>query len=70
MTDSDIALFIQMNEPTFDYGGKQYSVCSPDGMYSTWDSDGNTFDFSDIGSLLDRWVVGGRPFRDVVQTIM
>lgn len=63
--------FLMMNEPAFEWAGKQYSVCCPaDGIFATWDSDGNTLDFSDIKSLLDYWIVGGKPFRDVVRSIM
>lgn len=60
-----------INEPAFDVGDKQYSVCCPDGSgYYTWDSDGNTFDFTDLDSLLDNWIIDGKPFREIVQSIM
>ena len=71
MNDDDIALFLMINEPAFEVGDKQYSVCCPrTNLYATWDSDGNTFDFTDITSLLDEWVVDGKPFREIVQSIM
>lgn len=71
MNDKDIALFLMINEPHFDIGKKQYSVCCPSGgQFSTWDSDGNTFDFPDVSSLLDNWLVDGKPFREIVESIM
>lgn len=70
MDEKDIALFLMVNEPAFAFGGKQYSVCCPDGTYATWDSDGNTFDFPDVRSLLDGWMINGKPFRDIVESIM
>lgn len=59
-----------MNEPAFTIGGKQYSVCCPDGTFSTWDSDGNTFDFPDVHALLDGWTINGKPFREVAKSIL
>lgn len=71
MNESDIALFLAMNEPAFEAGGKQYSVCCPaDDLFSTWDSEGNVFDFHGITSLLNDWIVNGKPFREIVSTIM
>lgn len=70
MDDDKIALFLMMNEPAFDMGGKQYSVCCPGDTFATWDSDGNEFDFSDIQDLLDHWIVDGKPFRDVIGIIL
>lgn len=70
MNDQDIALFIKINEPSFVLDGKEYSVCCPDGGFATWDSDGNTFDFPDIRSLLDEWIVGGKPFREVKDSVL
>lgn len=64
MNDKDIALFLMINEPVFDIGEKQYSVCCPRGtLFCTWDSEGNTFDFSSVEDLLDHWIVEGKPFR-------
>ena len=59
-----------MNEPVFEIGGKQYSVCAPSNGFSTWDSDGNMFDFTTVHELLERWIVDGKPFREIVATIM
>lgn len=70
MDDNRIALYLMMNEPAFDMGGKQYSVCCPDETFSTWDSDGNELDFKNIHDLLDNWIVAGQPFRNVVENIM
>lgn len=66
----DIELFLMINEPVFNIGEKQYSVCCPGDGFSTWDSDGNTYDFPDIESLLDQWIVSGKPFRDIVESII
>ena len=66
-----IELFLIMNEPTFTISGKQYSVCCPEtGSFSTWDSDENIRDFDGLESLLDDWIVDGKPFREVVSTLM
>ena len=71
MSNDDIILFLLLNEPAFEIDGKQYSVCCPeDDLFSTWDSDGNTHDYNSIDNLLDNWIVGGKPFRDVVPAIM
>lgn len=71
MSDKDIGVHLMINEPTFVLGGKQYSVCCPvPNEFSTWDSDGNTLDFQNVTSLLDSWIVNGKPFRDVVKEII
>lgn len=70
MSESDIELFLKINEPVFEIGGKQYSVCCPGEYFATWDEDEKTFDYPDIQTLLDKWIVGGRPFREVVEQIM
>ena len=70
MSESDIELFLKINEPVFEIEGRQYSVCCPGEYFATWDEDGNTFDYPDIQTLLDNWIVGGRPFREVVEQIM
>ena len=71
MNNDDIALFLMMNEPAFDAAGKQYSVCCPgDDIFATWDSDGNKLEFYGIDDLLDNWIVAGKPFRDVVSSII
>ena len=71
MKENDIALFLMINEPAFTIGNKQYSVCCPEGdEFCTWDSDGNTFDFLGITSLLDDWVIDGKPFRNIVESVM
>ena len=70
MEEKDLALFLMTNEPMFRFGGKEYSVCCPDGTFSTWDSDGNTFDFPDVHTLLEEWMIEGKPFRDRVEAMM
>ena len=71
MTENDIALFLMINEAAFELDGKQYSVCNPAmDLFSTWDSDGNTFDFHGVTELLDGWIINGKPFREIVSTIM
>ncbi len=71
MNESDIALFLAINEPTFEFDEKQYSVCNPSNeLFSTWDSDGNTFDFHGVTALLDNWIINGKPFREIVEKIM
>ena len=70
MSDRDIETFLMMNEPAFDVGDRQYSVCCVNGIFGTWDSDGNIFDFASISDLLDNWIVDGKPFRNIISTIM
>ncbi|MBS7225379.1 MAG: hypothetical protein KH050_08575 [Clostridiaceae bacterium] len=70
MNDVDIEVYLMTNEPAFDIGNKQYSVCCVDGIFFTSDSDGKEFDFPNIAALLDGWIVDGKPFRDIVMTIM
>lgn len=71
MNNDNIVLFLMTNEPAFEFGGKQYSVCCPGGdVFSTWDSDGNTHDFHGVDDLLDNWNIGGKPFGNIVETIM
>lgn len=71
MNDVDIATYIMISEPVFEIGDKQYSVCCPkSGLFCTWDSDGNTFDFRGIAELLNHWMIDGRPFREIVNSIM
>ena len=70
MSDKDIATYLMVSEPAFYVGEKQYSICYADGIFGTWDSDGNTFNFYSISDLLDHWIIEGRPFRAIVETIM
>lgn len=71
LTRNDIELFILTNEPTFTVGGKEYSVCCPEtGSFSTWDSDGNRNDFVGLDSLLDKWIIDEKPFREIVPSLM
>ena len=63
MDEQELALFLMINEPTFHFRGKAYGVCCPDGTFATWDSDGNTFDYPDVHTLLDGWMIAGKPFR-------
>lgn len=68
---NEIELFLTMNEPAFEIGDVQYSVCcSTDGQFFTWDSTGKKLNFHGIDNLLDSWIVGGRKFGEVVDTIM
>ena len=70
MKEYDIEMFLDLNEPSFDFNGKQYSVCHVNGVYGTWDSDGNTFDFHSLSDLLENWIFDGKPFRQVVEMVM
>lgn len=70
MNERDIEVFLMLNEPSFDIGAVQYSVSCPGNGYATWDSVGNTFDYPDLSTLLDKWMVGGRPFRDRIEELM
>ena len=68
---NDVELFILTNEPVFVIEGKEYSVCCPEtGSFSTWDSDGNTQDYASLDALLDKWIIGGKPFREIIPTLM
>ena len=69
MNKYDLMQYILLNEPVFDYNGKQYSVCHTNGVFGTWDSDGNQLDFYDIDSLLSNWMIGKKPFKDVVDAV-
>lgn len=71
MNEFDIATYLMISEPAFEIGDKQYSVCCPGGdLFCTWDSDGNTFDFQGVADLLDHWIIEGKPFREIVASIM
>ena len=70
MQDDDIAVYLMLNEPAFDAGGRRYSVCYVNGTFCTLDPDGSSSDFPDIASLLDNWIVDGRPFRQTVHSLL
>lgn len=71
MDSNDIKMFLIINEPAFDVGDIQYSVCVPEkDLYCTWDSTGETHDFHGLEELLDRWMIQGKPFREIVEDIM
>lgn len=71
MEKRQIELFLMINEPAFTIGDIQYSVCCPeDQLFCTWDSEENTFDFSSLDDLLDHWIVDGKPFREVIDSVM
>lgn len=60
------------NEPDFSYNGQNYSVCCPDGKYyvTASDSPGDIdLVFDSLDDLLDRWIIQGRPFREIVPNI-
>ena len=70
MNEKDIALFLMLNEPSFEVGAVQYSVSCHGKGYAKWDYAGNTFDYPDLQALLEKWVVGGKPFRDRIEELM
>lgn len=73
MTISEIEEFILFNEPSFNYGGEEYSICCPDGRYYVTASDSpadTDLAFNSIDELLDGWIIQGKPFRDIVETIV
>lgn len=62
---AELELFLLINEPVFDVGEVQYSVCSPrKGLFCTWDSAGGEHDFDGFEALLDGWIIAGKPFRE------
>lgn len=70
MNRADIATYLMINEPAFDIGGKQYAVCCINHVFGTWDSDGNTFNFDSVDDLLEKWMIDGKPFQEILPTIM
>lgn len=60
------------NEPSFGYNGKEYSICHPDAMFyarcDDWPAD-QDLAFQDVDDLLERWVIEGRPLKDILPEI-
>lgn len=69
MNEEHIELYLMINEPTFEFNGKEYSVWCPGDGFATSDSDGNEQEFADIHDLLENWKLCGLPFKFVVQTL-
>ena len=61
MDRKKVEQWLLVNEPAFQYGGKQYSVCSVDGEEE---------DFSGVDNLLDNWMVGGKRFKDILDEVI
>lgn len=60
------------NEPDFRYNGQDYSICHPDGRYyvTASDSPGDVdLTFDTLDSLLDGWVIQGKPLREILPNI-
>lgn len=70
MDNKSIEILLRVNEPSFQIGDIQYSVCYPGKGFCTHDSTGKNFEYPDLESLLNNWIVGGKPFKDIVQSTM
>lgn len=72
MTVKEFKEIMVCNEPVFEYNGKIYSICSPDGRYYARVEDEPAdvdHAFDSVEELLDNWLVDGRPFREIVSDI-
>lgn len=72
MTVEKFRDIIRYNEPYFLFQGKTYSICHPDTMFyarcDDWPVD-QDIAFQDVDDLLERWVIEGRPLKDILPEI-
>ncbi|WP_042435931.1 hypothetical protein [Faecalispora jeddahensis] len=72
MTADAFKKMMACNEPDFSYNGQDYSICWPDGKYYVTASD-NPGDidlvFHSLDDLLDRWIIQGKPLRQILPDI-
>lgn len=72
MTVNEFKESLLYNEPTFGYKGKEYSICSPENKYYVLSEDNpadSELEFDSIDDLLDRWMIQGKPLRDIISDI-
>lgn len=72
MTVDDFKTMMLCNEPDFGYNGQEYSICCPNSKYyvAASDSPGDVdLEFASLNDLLDRWMIQGRPLREVLPEI-
>lgn len=72
MTVESFKEMMMCNEPEFSYHGQEYSICCPNGKYyvTASDSPGDIeLEFSTLDELLERWVIQGRPLKELLSDI-
>ena len=60
------------NEPSFGYGGKEYSICHPGDKFYVWSEDQPEdvdLEFDSIDELLNGWLIHGRTLREILPDI-
>lgn len=72
MTVDRFKEIMQCNEPDFGYNGKEYSICHPKDKFYVWSEDqpaDTDLEFDTLDDLLDRWVIQGKPLREILPYI-
>ena len=72
MTVEEFKTMMACNEPDFAYNGEAYSICWPNGKYYVTASDSPDdadLEFDSLDNLLDRWMIQGKPLREILSQI-
>ena len=72
MTVKEFKDLLLYNEPEFEYNGKAYSICSPDGNFYVLSEDNPADDdlvFNSVDDMLDHWIIQGKPLREIIPDI-
>ncbi len=72
MTANEFRESLICNEPDISYQGKNYSICHPEERYYIFSEDDlavNDLVFESADDLLDHWILGGKPLREIIPEI-
>lgn len=72
MSREKLIEFLICNEPSFEYNGKEYGVCWPEGKYIAWEigNEESEQHFETPEDLLSKWIIDGSKFEDIAVEVL
>lgn len=61
-----------VNEPSFEYNGKEYTIAQPKGFFTVYAEDSPSDEdlvFETSDDLLEHWMIQGKPLKDIVSEL-
>lgn len=63
---------LMVNEPSFEYNGKEYAISSPNGVFCVYAEDSPPDEdliFETVDDLLEHWMIQGKPLKEIVKEL-
>lgn len=63
---------LMVNEPSFEYNGKEYAIASPNGVFCVYAEDSPSDEdllFQTADDLLEHWIIQGKPLKEIVREL-